>query len=139
MLKQSLLRGGLRSRCRGGRFGFRAAEPPHGVRTDAPEDDRIRSLGFLGLAILALVLRADEVSVNEDMVAFLERVRDGLAEAVEGHDAVPLGFRLPLVVRALPRLLRTESRTDVDLYGRASLAGEMRRLSAANGNGLQGH
>jgi hypothetical protein len=46
------------------------------------------------------------LSVNEDMVALVERVRDGFAEAVEGHDAVPLGFRLPLVVRVLPRLLR---------------------------------
>jgi hypothetical protein len=40
------------------------------------------------------------------MVALVERVGDGLAEAVEGHDAVPLGFGLPLVVRVFPRLLR---------------------------------
>ena len=46
------------------------------------------------------------MSVNEDMVALVERVRDGFAEAVERHDAVPLGFGLPLVVRVLPRLLR---------------------------------
>ena len=46
------------------------------------------------------------MSVNEDVVALVERVGDGLAEAVEGHDAVPLGFGLPLVVRVLPRLLR---------------------------------
>ena len=45
------------------------------------------------------------MSVNEDMIALVERVGDGLAEAVEGHDAVPLGFGLPLVVRVLPRLL----------------------------------
>ena len=46
------------------------------------------------------------MSVNEDMVALVKGVRYGLAEAVEGHDAVPLGFGLPLVVRVLPRLLR---------------------------------
>jgi hypothetical protein len=46
------------------------------------------------------------LSVNKDMVALVERVGDGLAEAVEGHDAVPLGFGLPLVVRVFPRLLR---------------------------------
>ena len=45
------------------------------------------------------------MSVHEDMVALVERFGDGLAEAVEGHDAVPLGFGLPLVVRVLPRLL----------------------------------
>src|SRR5579862_363347 len=39
------------------------------------------------------------------MVALVERVGDGLAEAVESHDAVPLGFGLPLVVRVFPRLL----------------------------------
>src|SRR6266404_3852276 len=39
------------------------------------------------------------------MIALVEHVGDGLAEAVECHDAVPLCFRLPLVVRALPRLL----------------------------------
>ena len=46
------------------------------------------------------------MSVNKDMVALVERVRDGFAEAVEGHDAVSLDFRLPLVVRVLPRLQR---------------------------------
>ena len=45
------------------------------------------------------------MSVNKDMVALVERVRDGFAEAVERHDAVPFGFGLPLVVRVLPRLL----------------------------------
>ena len=72
---------------------------------------RVRRFGafaLLGLAVLALVLRADELSVNEDMVALVERVRDGLAEAVERDDAVPLGFGLPLVVRVLPRLLRRD-------------------------------
>ncbi len=48
------------------------------------------------------------MSVNEDMVALVERVRDGLPDAVKGHDAVPLGSGLPLVVRVLPRLLRRD-------------------------------
>jgi hypothetical protein len=45
------------------------------------------------------------LSVNKDMVALVKGVRDGLAEPVEGHDAVPLGFGLPLVARVLPRHL----------------------------------
>jgi hypothetical protein len=65
-----------------------------------------KACGLLGLAVLALVLRADENAVHKDMVAFVERVGYGLAEAVEDHDGVSLGFGLPLVVRALPRLLR---------------------------------
>jgi hypothetical protein len=46
------------------------------------------------------------------VTALVERVGDGLAEAVEGHDAVPLGFGLPLVVRVLPRLLRGDGQND---------------------------
>ena len=42
------------------------------------------------------------------MVTLVERLSDGLAETVEDHDAVPLGFGLPLVVRVLPRLLRRD-------------------------------
>ena len=88
--RRSVFRCVLRSRGRNGHFRFRAAQPPHGVGAHAPEDRELRNLGFPGLAVLALVLRADELSVNEDMIALPERVRDGLAEAVKGHDAVPL-------------------------------------------------
>jgi hypothetical protein len=67
----------------------------------------LRGLGLLRrLAVLALELRAYEQAVHENVVALVERVRNRFAEAVEGHDAVPLGFGLPLVVRVLPRLLR---------------------------------
>jgi hypothetical protein len=62
-------------------------------------------LGLLGLAVLALVLRADEHAVHEDVIALVEGVSDGLAEAVERHDTVPLGSRLPLVVPIFPGLL----------------------------------
>src|ERR1700731_3739593 len=95
-----------RSRCWG--FRLSAAEPPHGVGAHAPEDRELCGLGFLGLAVLALVLRADKLSVNKDVIALVQRVRDGLTEAVECDDAVPLGFGLPLVVRILPRLLRRD-------------------------------
>src|SRR5260370_34210758 len=88
-------------RCRW-HFGFRAAEPADGVGANAPEDGDLRGLRFLGLAVLALVHRTDELSVHEDVVALVERVGDGLAEAVEGHDAVAVGFGLPLVVRVVP-------------------------------------
>lgn len=68
---------GSRLRCGSwrGHFRLRAAQPP--------ENRELRSLRFLGFAILALVLRAHELSVNQDMVALVEPVRDGLAEAVE--------------------------------------------------------
>ena len=101
--------GGLGSGFRAGRrgdFRFGPAEPAHGVGAHAPEDGDLRGLSLLGLAVLALVLGADKLSVNKDMVAFVQRVRDGLAEAVEDDDAVPLSSGLPLVVRVLPRLLR---------------------------------
>jgi hypothetical protein len=88
------------------RLRLRAAEPADGVGANAPEDGDLRGLGLLGFAILALVFRTDEDAVHEDVVALVEGVGNGLAEAVEGHNAVPLGFRLPLVVRVLPRLLR---------------------------------
>jgi hypothetical protein len=38
-----------------------------GVRTHAPEESELRGLGFVGLAVLALELRTDNLSVNEDM------------------------------------------------------------------------
>jgi hypothetical protein len=75
--KRSVFRSGLRSRRLGGHF--RAAQPPHGVGAHAPENDDCRGLGLLGLAVLALVLRAEELSVNKDMVALVERPREGLA------------------------------------------------------------
>jgi len=104
--KRGVFRRRLRCRSLCRRFRFRPAQPPNRIRAHAPEDGELCRLRFLGLAVLALVLRADELSVNEDMVALVECVRDGLAEAVERDDAVPLGFGLPLVVRVLPRLLR---------------------------------
>ncbi len=93
------------ARSRGRHFRFRAAQPAHGVGANAPEDSDLRGLGLLGLAVLVLVLRANELAVNEDVVALVKRIGDGLAKAVESHDAVPLGFGLPLVVRVLPGLL----------------------------------
>ena len=102
----SPIRGQLRRWALRRHFRFRAAEPAHGVRANAPEDADLGGLGLLGLAVLVLVFRTNEQAVHEDMVALVERVGDGLAEAVECHDAVPLGFGLPLVVRVLPRLLR---------------------------------
>ena len=49
------------------RFRFRAAEPADGVRTHAPEDGDLRSLGLLGFAVLVFVLRTNEQSVHEDV------------------------------------------------------------------------
>lgn len=74
----------FRARRRRRHFGFGAAEPTHGVCAHAPEDGDLRGLGLLGLAILTLVLRANEQAVHEDVIALVESLRDGLAEAVEG-------------------------------------------------------
>lgn len=38
-------------------------------RAHAPEDGDLRGPGLLGLAVLAFVVRADELSVHKDMVA----------------------------------------------------------------------
>jgi len=72
----------LTTRRSSGNFRFRPAQSPDGIRADAPEDGELRGLSFLGLAVLALVLGADELSVNQDMVALVDRVRDGLTEAI---------------------------------------------------------
>ena len=85
---------------------------------------KLRALRFLGLAALVCVFRADELSVNKDMVALPERLRDGFAEAVEGHDAVPTGFRLPLVV-PLPR-----PRAGGRKLSRNKVAGDVKALLA---------
>jgi hypothetical protein len=68
--KRSVFRRRLRSSRLCGHFRFRAAQPPHGVCANAPED---RELRFLGLAVLAFALRADQLSVNEDTVALATR------------------------------------------------------------------
>jgi hypothetical protein len=66
-LKRNFVRGRFGSRCGRGCFCFRAAEPPNGVPTHAPGDNGIARIGLLGLAVLALELRADELSVYEDI------------------------------------------------------------------------
>jgi hypothetical protein len=100
VLERSIFRCRLGTRRSRRVLSFRTAEPAHGICSHAPEDRELRGLGLLGLAILALVFRADELSVHEDVIALVERVGDGLAEAVEGHDAVPLGFFLNLARRS---------------------------------------
>jgi hypothetical protein len=83
----------LRSRCWG--FRLSATEPAHGIGAHAPEDRELRGLGFLGLAVLVLALRADDLSVYEDVVALVEGVGDGFVEAVEGISYVESGFFRP--------------------------------------------
>ncbi len=85
-------RAGLRAHSGRWYIRFRAAEAPQGIRAHAREDGDLRGPGLLGLAVLALALRADELSVHKDMVALVELVGDRLAEAIEG-DAMPLDFR----------------------------------------------
>src|ERR1700676_1612168 len=93
-------------RCRRSRWRFRlgTAQPAHGIRAHAPERE-LRGLGLLALAVLALVLRTDEHPIDKNVVALVKSVGDRRSETVERDYAVPLGFRLPLVVRVLPRLL----------------------------------
>ena len=75
--ERSVFRSRLRNRRLRWHFRFRAAQPPDGVGANAPEDSELRGLGFLGFAVLALVLGADELSVNQDMVALVKRVGNG--------------------------------------------------------------
>jgi len=52
-------------------------------------------LAFLALQFSRFVLRANELSVNEDMVALVKRVGDGLAKAVAGISYVESVFFRP--------------------------------------------
>lgn len=79
-------------------FRFGPASSPDRVSTDVREDAELCGFGFLGLAVLAFLFRAEEPPVDENVIAFVKRLRDGLAETVERHGAVAFGFRLPLVV-----------------------------------------
>src|SRR5271157_5583897 len=109
LLEQRAARFGAVASVGAGRSRWRVrlgtAQPTHGIRAHAPERD-LRGLGLLALAVLALVLRTDEHAIDKNVVALVESVGDRRAETVERDYAVPLGFRLPLVVRVLPRLLR---------------------------------
>jgi len=70
--ERHVFRRGLGSASRSGHFRLGAAQPPDRVGTRTPEDGELRSLHFLGLAVLALVLGAAELSVNQDMVTLPE-------------------------------------------------------------------
>jgi hypothetical protein len=50
------------------------------------------------------------LSVKKDTVALVQRVRDGLAEAVEG-EAMPIDFRDPFVFGVFPGALVATERT----------------------------
>jgi hypothetical protein len=63
------------------------------------EDREVRGLRFPALAVLALAVRANELSVNKDMVADVDGVRDGLAEAA--GTLRELSLSLPLPVQSL--------------------------------------
>jgi hypothetical protein len=47
------------------------------------QNAKFAAFAFLRLAVLALVLRAEKLSVNKDMVVLVERVCEELAEAVD--------------------------------------------------------
>lgn len=74
--KRSVVRTRFRCGRLCGHFRLGAAQPPDRVGAHAPEDGELRGLRFLRLSVLALVFRADELSVNKDMVALVERCRD---------------------------------------------------------------
>jgi len=82
-LERSTVRARLGSRCRCGSFRFRMAEPPHRVCANDSKDDGVGGLRLPGLAALALVFRADELSVNKDVIAHVQRHRDALAAGAE--------------------------------------------------------
>jgi hypothetical protein len=49
--------------------GFRAAQSPHGIGPNIPENRELLGLGLLGPAF---VLRTDEQAVNEDVVPLVK-------------------------------------------------------------------
>lgn len=98
----------------GGGFRFSARESLHGIGAHTPEDGELRGLGFLRLAVFALVFRADELSVNQDMVAFVSAMDSPrrLNVVIGGGSIMELGrtghVRLPkdvLVVNASGKFL----------------------------------
>ena len=88
------------------RFGFAAVELSHYVGANRPRRD-LRAFRLLCFAVGDFEGRADEAAFDEDVRALLDRSQDVLGETrTEDADAVPLGFRGPLVVGVFPRALR---------------------------------
>ena len=72
-------------------------------RVGANLPDRVlHGRGLLAFAVFALVAAADERAFDQDVIALVKRCRNALAQAVPGDDAMPFGFRGPLVLRVLP-------------------------------------
>jgi len=92
------------------RFGFSAVEFADDIGTNAPERLFV-GFGFLAFAVSTFVRCADEAALDKHVRAFLDRRRDVFGEPRPEHaDAMPLGFRGPLVVGVLPRPLRGDGK-----------------------------
>jgi hypothetical protein len=89
-------------------FGFRlaAVELAHEVSVDRPRGELGRR-GLLALAVRALVGWTHEFAFDEDVRSLLDRRCDIFGQSrAENTDAVPLGFRGPLLLRVLLGALR---------------------------------
>src|SRR6185437_3216759 len=88
------------------RFRFTAIEFAHDIGANAPKG-LLGGLGFLAFADFAFVRGADKAALNEHVRTLLDRRRDVFRQSrTEDANAVPLGFRGPLVLRVLPGSLR---------------------------------
>src|ERR1700735_2197364 len=93
------------------RLGFAAVEPAYGVSPNGPRGD-LRGLRFLAFTVRALVSRADQAAFDKDVRPLLNCLCDIFRESrPEDADAMPLGLRGPLVLRALPVSLRGRPKT----------------------------
>ncbi len=80
-------------------------KPAHDISPNGPRRNP-RGLRFLAFAVRLFVDRADEFAFDEDVSALLDGCSNALCELRTEHaDAVPLGFRGPLVLRIFPRAL----------------------------------
>ena len=83
------------------------------VGANGPRDLLHRDV-FLALAHFTVERAADKRAFNQDVIAFAERCSDVFTEAVPDDNAVPLGFRVPLVLRVLPGPLRGDREDGVE-------------------------
>ncbi len=92
------------------RFGFAAVELADYVGANAPERLLV-GLRFLAFAVCALVSRADEAALDEDVSAFLDVSENSVGQPrAKNRDAMPLDFRDPFVFGVFPGALRGDGK-----------------------------
>src|SRR6202022_3880142 len=93
-------------------FGFQLAaiEFAHDIGPNRPRRD-LGGCGLIALGVRTLVGAAHELAFDEHGSAFLDGCGNSLGELRTEHtDAVPFGFRGPLVLGVLPGALRGDGK-----------------------------